>query len=102
MLEGFLGWAYGMAGEPEKARIIARQLEARGATAYVTAWSIGVVYQGLGEMDEAMRWYRLDYAERGMVCCSYARAPHYDVARQDPRFRELVELIEMGGPEVTA
>ena len=102
MLEGFLGWAYGMAGDPEKARVIARQLEARGATAYVTAWSIGVVYQGLGEMDEAMRWYRLDYAERGMVCCSYARAPHYDVARQDPRFRELIELIEMGGPEVTA
>ena len=101
-LEGFLGWAYGMAGRAEQAREVGRQLEARRETAYVTATSIGMVHQGLGEMDAAIRWYRLAYAERSGDCCSYALGSHFDTARQDPRFRELIGLIESGGPEVTS
>jgi serine/threonine-protein kinase len=98
-LEGFLGWAYGMSGDRNSARTIAHQLEARRETSYVTASQIGIVYQGLDEIDEAMRWYRQAFADRATDCCTYARAPHFEQARADARFRELIDLIEAGAPE---
>ena len=101
-LEGFLGWAYGMSGDHDKARTIAGQLEARRETSYVTASQIGIVYQGLGEMSDAMRWYRQAFADRATDCCTYARAPHFERARADSRFGELIEFIEAGAPEVRA
>ena len=98
-LEGFLGWAYGMSGDRNSARTIAHQLEARRETSYVTASQIGIVYQGLDEIDEAVRWYRQAFADRATDCCTYARAPHFERARGDSRFRELIDLIEAGAPE---
>jgi serine/threonine-protein kinase len=98
-LEGFLGWAYGMSGDETKAMTIARELERRRETSYVTASQIGIVYQGLGRMDDAIRWYRQAFTDRATDCCTYARAPHFERARTDDRFRELIERIEAGSPD---
>ena len=83
----------------ERLRVSSR---ARRETGYVTATHIAIVYQGLGDMDEAMRWFRLAYAERATDCCSYGIATQFDVAREDPRFRELIASIEAGGAGETA
>jgi serine/threonine-protein kinase len=101
-IEGFLGWAYGLAGETDKARAVAQQLEAKRQAAYVCATHLGIINQGLGDLDTAMRWYEQAYADRATDCSSYARGPHFDVARQDPRFQDLVARIEAGGPERAA
>jgi tetratricopeptide (TPR) repeat protein len=98
-LEGFLGWAYGLNGEPEKARAIADQLEARRRLTYVGGTHIALVYQGLGDMDQAMRWYQQAYSDRATDCSAYARAPQFDAARLDSRFQALVRSIESGGQE---
>lgn len=100
-LEGFLGWAYGLAGQPEQAREVARQLEARRQAAYVGGTHIAMIYEGLGDIDTAMTWYETAYADRATDCSSYPQAPHFDTARRHPRFQELVRLIEMGGLEAT-
>jgi serine/threonine-protein kinase len=97
-LEGFLGWAYARSGHAAEARDIARQLETRREAGYVTATHIALVYQGLGEMDAAMRWFRAAYDERATDCCAYRIAPQFDAAREDPRFRALIDAIESGGP----
>jgi serine/threonine-protein kinase len=96
-LEGFLGWAHGRAGNRDRALQIVRQLEARRAASYVNATCIALVHQGMGDLDEAMRWYAQAYEDRATDCCSYALAPHFDAMRGDPRFQELVRLIESGG-----
>ena len=101
-IEGFLGWAYGLAGERDKAIEVARQLEARRQTSYVCATHLGIINQGIGDLDAAMQWYAQAYADRATDCSSYARGPHFDVVRADARFLELVARIEAGGTEDAA
>jgi eukaryotic-like serine/threonine-protein kinase len=95
-LESFLGWVLALAGETARAREIVRQLEARREAGYISASTIALVYQGLGEMDEAMRWYVQAFRDRSGDCVSYAHAPHFAAAREDPRFVTLVNRIAAG------
>ena len=96
-MESFLGWAYGRAGARDKALAVARELETRRQTTYVNGTCIGLVHQGVGDLDEAIRWYRQAYEDRATDCCSYGIAPHFDLMREDARFQELIQLIEGGG-----
>jgi adenylate cyclase len=96
-LDGFLGWAYGRAGSRDEASAVARELETRRHTAYVNATCLGLVYQGLDDFDTAMGWYRQAYEDRATDCCSYRLAPHFDLMREDARFRALIGHIEDGG-----
>jgi serine/threonine-protein kinase len=100
-LEGFLGWAAALAGDRGLASTIAQQLETRRASGHVAASNIGLVYQGLGDMDEAVRWYRLALAERSGECVAYLNNPHFAAARADPRFQEILSKVEAGAWEPT-
>jgi tetratricopeptide (TPR) repeat protein len=95
-LEGYAGWARALAGRADEARAIAEQLKARRAGGYVAAACIGQIYQGLGDIDEAIAWYRLAHAERAGHCVGYRLMPLLAPVRSDPRFQELVEQIESG------
>jgi TolB-like protein/Tfp pilus assembly protein PilF len=98
-LESYLGWAFALKGEQDRARKIARQLEARRATGYVSGGCIGLVYQGLGDIDEAMRWYRIAFDERAGECAVFSRTPYFAAAQQEARFRELIARVEAGAAE---
>ena len=95
-LEGYAGWARALAGRKDEARAIAEQLKARRETGYVAAACIGQIYQGLGEIDEAIAWYRLSHEERAGHCVGYRLMPLLAPVRNDPRFQELVDRIEIG------
>jgi tetratricopeptide (TPR) repeat protein len=99
IIEGFLGWAYGLAGRHDEAREIVRQLEARRGAGYLSGTYLGLVYQGLGDMDEAIKWYRTAVEDRATDCTAYGVSPHFDPIRQDARFRDLVAYVAAGGPE---
>jgi len=95
-LEGYAGWARALAGRSDEARAIAEQLKARRKTGYVAAACIGQIYQGLGEIDEALAWYRLSLEERAGHCVGYRLMPLLAPVRTDPRFQELIDQIEAG------
>ena len=95
-LEGFLGWAAALAGDRTRAATIARELESRRAAGYLAASNIGIVHQGLGNLDEAMRWYEQAFADRSGECVSYLNNPHFAAAREHPRFQVLLAHIESG------
>ena len=95
-LESFLGWVSALAGDRDRARTIARELEGRRAVGYVSATNIALIYQGLGEMDEALRWYTLAVNERAADCSAYQQVPYFDAAREDPRFQTLIRRINAG------
>ena len=95
-LEGYAGWARAKAGRVDEALAIAEQLKARRVTGYVSAACIGQIYQGLGDMDEAIAWYQKGVEERAGHCVAYRLMPLLAPVRDDPRFQALLEKIEAG------
>ncbi len=98
-MEGFIGWAAALGGYEQKARERIAELESRRAAGYVSAGAIGIVYQGLGDMDTAMTWYEKAVEDRTGECAVFWINPSYTKAREDARFRALVARIETGMPE---
>jgi TolB-like protein/Tfp pilus assembly protein PilF len=92
---GQLGQAYAMAGNPDKAREILRELEEKAKTAFVSPYHFAYVYTGLGEYDSA-----LDLLERAVV---ERTGPAYSIKgsfllkplHTHPRFRALLRQMKL-------
>jgi len=98
-LEGYIGWTHALLGHTDEARAIAKQLEARRETGYLAAPNIALIYQGLGDLDEAFAWYGLGLEERAPHCMSLQWSPHLAPIRNDPRFQALIAHVESGAKE---
>jgi hypothetical protein len=90
---GVLGWALATAGRKDEARRILEELRARPAgspTAVSEAWLLGA----LGEVDAAFDVLaRAEAEHQGLLC--YTGQPGFDSLRADPRFRALLERLEL-------
>jgi hypothetical protein len=91
-----LGFAYGVAGQKEKAQILLRELEQRFDRSYVAPPFIALVFLGLGDRDHAFEWLEKGYELRdsGIVRLEISR--EFDPLRSDPRFADLMR--RMGRP----
>jgi TolB-like protein/Flp pilus assembly protein TadD len=88
MLSGFLGYAYAMKGEP-KAREVLDSLLEESKKHYVPPYSIALIYTGLGNRDEALRWLQKARVEHGHWRGWLELTPELDSLRSDPRFIEI-------------
>lgn len=87
-----LGYVYGLAGEPEKARKAFGELEALSRKRYVSHTNIATVYAGLGNADEAFGWLQKAYEARdGRV--HQLTWPYFDRFRGDVRYVDLKRRI---------
>jgi TolB-like protein/Tfp pilus assembly protein PilF len=91
---GLLARAYGFSGNKVEAEKILDQLNELSKERYVSAYSFALVYLGLGNKEEALRWLQKgcqDLAGNDLV---YLRVePLLDPLRGDPRFEELVTKV---------
>jgi len=61
---------------------------------YVTAYSFAIVYLGLGDKEQALRWLQKSYQIRaGYNIVSIKVDPFLDPLRGDPRFENLVAKV---------
>ena len=91
---GVLGRAYGLAGNRAEAQKILDQLKALAKGRYVTAYSFAVVYLGLGDKEEALRWLEKSYEDHAGADIGWIRVdPLLDPLRSEPRFEALAEKI---------
>ena len=61
---------------------------------YVSAYSFALVYLGLGDKEEALRWLEKSFQDRAGCDLVYFRVePLLDPLRGDPRFEELVAQV---------
>jgi TolB-like protein/Tfp pilus assembly protein PilF len=91
---GLLGRAYASSGNKPEALKILEQLKEVSSQRYVSAYSFVVVYLGLGDKEEALRWLEQAYQDRAGNDIGWIRVDSLvDPLRGDPRFEALAEKI---------
>jgi TolB-like protein/DNA-binding winged helix-turn-helix (wHTH) protein len=88
-----LAYAYGSAGEVEKAKQIISELEAKSKTGYVSPFSIAIAHAGLGENDVTIDWLEKAYAERSDAMAIINVHPLLTTFHSDPRFADLLKRV---------
>jgi TolB-like protein/Flp pilus assembly protein TadD len=89
-----LGNAYARSGNKTEALKILDQLKELSMQRYVNAFSFAVVYLGLGDKQEALRWLEQSYQDRAGSDIGWSRVESLlDPLRGDPRFEALAEKI---------
>jgi len=91
---GLLGHAYGSSNNRTEAVKILDQLQKLSTRRYVSAYSFALVYIGLGDKGEALRWLEQSYQDHAGSDIGYIKVePLLDPLRGDPRFEALVQKI---------
>ena len=89
-----LGRLYAMHGRKDEAQRILQQLRQRREERYTSAYSLALVYLGLGDHDEAVNWLEVGYREHDGFNIGPIRVdPLLAPLRGDPRFEALAEKI---------
>ena len=91
---GLLGRLYATHGRKDEAQKILEQLRQRREQRYTQAYSLALVYLGLGDRNEALNWLEQGYRERDGFNIGPIRVdPLLAPLRSDPRFEALAEKI---------
>jgi len=97
----WLGFTYGICGETARARQKLDELHALSKKQYVDPVTFADVHRGLGEVDEALRWYQKAYEDRTPNMAYASIMPRIDPGLAgNPRYEAIVR--RMGFPAVTA
>jgi TolB-like protein/Tfp pilus assembly protein PilF len=86
-----LGHAKALAGERDEALKILQQLSK--TTRYLPDYSVGLIYLGLGDRNQAMDWFEKSFAKRQPDMNTIRFDPLLKPLHGDPRFDALAEKI---------
>jgi tetratricopeptide (TPR) repeat protein len=93
-LLALLGHAYASSGNKTEALKILDQMKELSKQRYVSAYSFALVYLGLGDNEEALRWLDKSYQDRdGSDIALIKINPFFDPLRGDPHFEALVAKV---------
>jgi TolB-like protein/Flp pilus assembly protein TadD len=91
---GMLGRLYAAQGRKDEAQQILQQLRQKREQRYTAAYSLALVYLGLGDRNEALNWLEQGYREHDGFNIGPIRVdPLLTSLHGDPRFEALAEKI---------
>jgi adenylate cyclase len=93
-----LAYAYGKAGEPDKARKIAGYLIEKSKTRYIPPSFIGVIYLGVNDFDAAFTYFEKSVLINDYWITTYGLEPWFDPIREDPRFINIQKRLLLKHP----
>jgi len=88
------GFTYAVAGRPNEAQAVLREMDALARQRFVTSYGIALVHAGLGHKDEAFSWLDRAFEERSHWLVWLRLDPRWKSLRDDPRFATLIEKIK--------
>jgi TolB-like protein/class 3 adenylate cyclase len=94
---GLLGYTYGRRGDTAEASRLLDDLLRRTTERYVDPASIALVYAGLGDPGAAVEWLEKARDVRSFSLSWAGIYFAYDFVRNDPRFRDIVNRMGLGG-----
>jgi eukaryotic-like serine/threonine-protein kinase len=89
--QGYLGYAYALAGQDAKARDVARQMEESAKKSYVPVYQIAIVYVGLGDKEKALSLLEKSFEDREEIMTFLKVDSTWSSLRSDPRFKSLLQ-----------
>jgi tetratricopeptide (TPR) repeat protein len=93
---GWLGWAYGLAGQRDRAERIVDELTSKSQGEYIRPIGMVQVNIGLGNIDEAVEWLETACTV-GDPLTAHLSLPYMDPLRADPRFDAVRERLGIPG-----
>ena len=92
-LEGYLGYAYAVAGRPLDARRILDSFESRRREHYVSSFGIALIHDALGEKEPALAAIERAYQDRAVEFAQMNQYPAFKTIASEPRFQAVMRLI---------
>jgi serine/threonine-protein kinase len=92
---GFLGYALARSGKQTEARVELEKLLKRSTERYTSPLSIAMLYIGLGQRGDALKWLErgIEHHDPRMVFLKVD--PIFNDLRDDPRFAELLRRVRL-------
>ncbi len=96
MALSMLGYTRAAAGRPDEARAILAELQDLTKRQFVSPYRFAILYTALGDKDAAFEWLNKAYDEQDILLVYVNVSPFSDTLRQDPRFGELLQRMNLG------
>jgi len=90
---GFLGYALAKSGKQAEARALLAELLKASSERYVSLYNIALIYNGLGDRDQALAWLERAYQQRDQRMTFLKVEPKWNNLRSDPRFQDLLRRV---------
>ena len=84
-----LGYVYGNSGHDHQAREVLEQLANSRARGEASAYSLAVVYSGLGNREDTLRLLQQAVSERAAGIVKLKVSPFFKKFRDDPEFQNI-------------
>jgi DNA-binding winged helix-turn-helix (wHTH) protein/TolB-like protein/tetratricopeptide (TPR) repeat protein len=89
----YLGYALAKSGRQDEARAELEGLLRLSKERYLSPYNIALVYNGLGETDEAIAWLGRGVEQRDPKMTFLKVEPKWNNLRSDPRFQDLLRRV---------
>ena len=93
IITAYLGYAYAMNGQRDKAMETLEELNQLARRRFVTPFCQALVYLGLGENSQAIFWLEKAYEEQSIWVAWLKVEPLFEPLRSDPRFQALYKRM---------
>lgn len=93
LMDGLLGYAEALSGNKAVARDLLGKLTERSGRKYVPAFSMALIYIGLGDRDSAFQWLERSYEDHSIDMVYSKTDPLLDPIRLDSRFVSLLQKM---------
>jgi serine/threonine-protein kinase len=90
---GSIGYVAGLTGDKTTAQAVLDELHTRSAEAYIPPCNVALVYNGLGNQDEALRQLEKAVEEHDVQLNFLKVDPRWDLFRSNPRFTAILKRI---------
>ena len=89
----WLGHAYAVAGEDQRARRTLEQLQAISARAPVSPYDIALIHLGRNDTEQAFAWLEKAYEKRASDLIQLSVDRRFERLHGDPRYADLLRRI---------
>jgi TolB-like protein/Flp pilus assembly protein TadD len=90
-----LGYTYGRARHKSEAKKVLSELRTLAKQSYVSPYAYSIVYLGLGDKEQGLKWLVKAYDEHDVWLIWILRDPRLDLIRQESAFKDLLRQMNL-------